>query len=379
MLYVSASKISDLKSLYPNLSKEIDQLYSADPTPTKKYIHWSIKQLKLGFDVQQIIDIIQNFHKYSLKLQNKDINSYSYNSLKNIISGLQDKPPLSIKEIKQSGSYKVYESPNFIVIHPKTKAATHFYASGTRWCITMKDETHFETYVLKGIPIFIIINKSASKSDPMHKIGIALIDEENNTYDAYDALNHLIGIDEVKNNVGPEFNLIQQAIENFNKTSGLNSNAEAINELKHSEDPEIRFKALLASPGKKSEKELNEIYELGINVGYIDILILNANKFPNKQNEIFELAAEGGWTTHLIENANKFPNKQNEIFELAVKKMLFSYLIDNADRFNEPIHSKILDLKKSATAIEFKLIKLANKLNDIGFYQTATKVKRFLH
>ncbi|MGA1024554.1 MAG: hypothetical protein ACO3S8_07725, partial [Aquiluna sp.] len=78
---VSAAKADDLKEKHPELADEIDRLADADPTPTKKYLQWSVGQLKSGAAVEDIIEAVKGYDKALPRLQGKDKDIGSFKTL----------------------------------------------------------------------------------------------------------------------------------------------------------------------------------------------------------------------------------------------------------------------------------------------------------
>jgi hypothetical protein len=108
-----------------------------------------------------LISMVTNFHQYSRNLQNKDINSYTYDSLKNALDPIIIKA--SEKELAKDVE-KIYEDEDWLFISPKTHKASCIYGSNTRWCVTMRnDPQYYQRYTKDGHYLLFVIKKKENK------------------------------------------------------------------------------------------------------------------------------------------------------------------------------------------------------------------------
>lgn len=188
-----ADKVSDLKSQHPNFANEIQLIADEDPTSNKKYLHYAVKQLlNKQAPIGEIIDVIKLFHKFQNKLDVKDINAWNFTDLRDKlfeIRGTKSKRE-ERNEIKTSGAQLVYEDEQCKVLLVKDKAAACFYGSGTKWCITMANESYFEEYQFDNIVFFFILRKDLPKENAYYKVAIAYyrdIDNKVTKHQIFDA------------------------------------------------------------------------------------------------------------------------------------------------------------------------------------------------
>ena len=63
------------------------------------------------------------------------------------------------KRVKKEGAEKVYEDEKWLVVRPLTIEASRLYGSNTKWCVTMRDESHLQVYLDEGCMYYIIDKK----------------------------------------------------------------------------------------------------------------------------------------------------------------------------------------------------------------------------
>ena len=163
-------KVDDLQAKHPDI--DVRSLSVADPSSTKKYLPWMIKQVAVGVDEEEVSRLVKAFDANAQRLSKKDINAYvNVDDLGAALAALPEKSRTKEKRsIKETGSAKVYEDADQVVIRPDTKAAVQQYGSGTKWCITQAKKSHYETYSSSNVVFYFVI----SKSDPGSKIAISI-------------------------------------------------------------------------------------------------------------------------------------------------------------------------------------------------------------
>lgn len=172
---------------YPNISEEnFRQIASADPLTTNlekdklgMYAKWLLhiynkQQLKFEdlYKAQEYIPIFDRLAKAG-KISEKDI--YRYASLaelyKEISPFVNNQPPLSQTEqrqiVKNQEADRLYEDDHFIVVYPRTQAASCLYGQGTQWCTAAKNYNAFHQYNSQG-KLYIIIDKSRKLKYQFH-------------------------------------------------------------------------------------------------------------------------------------------------------------------------------------------------------------------
>lgn len=211
-ILVFAGKVDDLQLKYPEFKDQIKYLSDNDPTGNNKYLDYTVKILvsKQALE-REIVDVIDLFHKNYNKLQNKDINSYkSFTELRDLLFNLDGKKSKTqeTKDIKQTGTEKIYEDDQCVVLLIKNKNAACHYGFGTKWCITMSEEKYYENYIDSNDVFYFIISKNNfanKKMDAIHtentdynKIALDIKRDLNNkviNIECFDAHDNQIGAD----------------------------------------------------------------------------------------------------------------------------------------------------------------------------------------
>jgi hypothetical protein len=137
--------------------------------------------------IEEVIELIKDFNKYSSQFPKKDINQYvSFNELESVINFVRTKN--KDKELEGQAK-KIYEKGNFVVIQPKTEQASCKYGSNTKWCVTSKGSGHFNRYTAGRQGLYFIINKAKSTNKNYSKVAIHFDDSgEMRYWDSQDAL-----------------------------------------------------------------------------------------------------------------------------------------------------------------------------------------------
>jgi hypothetical protein len=143
-----------------------------------KYTDFVLKYLhpnSSADEVEDIVELVKDFDKYSSQFPKKDINQYvSLIELESVVNFVRTKN--KDKELEGQAK-KIYEKGDFVVIQPKTEQASCKYGSNTKWCVTSKGSGHFGRYTAGRQSLYFIINKSKSTSKNYSKIAIHFDDE----------------------------------------------------------------------------------------------------------------------------------------------------------------------------------------------------------
>ena len=181
-LLLVEAKIDDLFSKYcekiqsvgypcDTITKTI--INNLDPTPTKKYLEWIIKNIVLGDDdvnvlyanvSEEILDYLRRFYGLSEKnqIENKDINLYkNFDELVTAVLEAEDRT--SKKSLV--GQYdKLYEDEEYVMVRPLTTEASCKFGVDTKWCIAARMDNAFSRYTEKGQnEFFFVIKKGAGR------------------------------------------------------------------------------------------------------------------------------------------------------------------------------------------------------------------------
>lgn len=152
--------------------------YIESELPHPKYLEFVLNSMccgGYGLDVEQILPLIQNFHRLAERnlIKNKDIYSKEYATpkgsgyvdLSNVYSAVEKatEEELSKEQDKELKGQRdiIYDGPRWRVVVPKSHESSCAYGSGTKWCTTSKrDDSFFKQYTTDGL-LFYLIDKSA--------------------------------------------------------------------------------------------------------------------------------------------------------------------------------------------------------------------------
>lgn len=150
----------------------LDALEQSDPSKKKQYVEWLARQYISGQfrleDYPRINDVLTKFEHIKNKLQQKDINKYTFRSLEDAIdkeynvelaSDSDDKPVVSnnIPDVKV-----LYNGPLGNLSIPETEEASKMLGKGTKWC-TAADKNNMFSYYSNSGPLYIWRDKSGEK------------------------------------------------------------------------------------------------------------------------------------------------------------------------------------------------------------------------
>jgi len=184
--------IAAVKKYFPKVPEEkIQTLIELDPTyqggdNLGKFGKWILGLYNKGQlkdeDFYKVPQYLTTFKDNLKKIQNKDI--MSYKTLPDLAQAIQDyegqkdvSKKQQVKQLKSDEAEKVLETPNWLIIHPKTHKADCYYGANTKWCTASKDnDSWFEEYNAKG-PLFILINKKNGKKYQFHFETLSFMNE----------------------------------------------------------------------------------------------------------------------------------------------------------------------------------------------------------
>lgn len=194
---ISKKEIEQLKQKNPEHIETINELVENDPSDTRKYVLWGLKQVKSGGGLNDILPGIIYFHRNAGKFKNKDINAYNLKRLEDEIKDIESKTfdiGRSAWEKKhKEGGVKLYEDDRFLLMRMDTKEACAIYGKGTRWCITQLGADYFEQYNSTNIIQYFLMDKmrngggggfnkdfNAKVVDNLYKIAFSVIRDNDN-------------------------------------------------------------------------------------------------------------------------------------------------------------------------------------------------------
>jgi GNAT superfamily N-acetyltransferase len=185
---LEASRLDDLKARNPGLTAELDQLEAGDPSSTKKYLAWMLKQVKAKEPIKEVIGLVQQFDKIGHKLSRKDINQYkTLGDLRGEIEGAAPSKGELIRDIKKDADY-LYDDGRFLLVHPKTMAASCHFGRGAKWCISATESrNYFNTYSGRNVFFYFLIDREAKAGGDWSKVAICLNKEDPSYHEYFDA------------------------------------------------------------------------------------------------------------------------------------------------------------------------------------------------
>ena len=206
----------------PELQKTIEQFldHEFNKKTNYKYVNWVLKR---NFDdlgntiisLDNVIDYIEKFDRIRKNLQDKDINQYK--NIQDLIDTLEVYGDTKSEEKTklESGTAKVYEDAEVLIVKPLSQKSSCYYGQGTRWCTSAKQSNQFDNYFGRG-PLYYFIFKNLNKDNDYYKIAIHydVMSNRFKLYDAKDNVNdNLLGF--LKKN--PAFDSVEKDIEKNHK------------------------------------------------------------------------------------------------------------------------------------------------------------------
>ena len=186
--------LQDTKKKYPEMSElgHIDKLSAGDPTGRNKYLRWASQELQRFIEeypigripshdpyISLIGKTLKQFEQQKARLEEKDINGYTLDSLVSALeamgkSGSQKKKEKKIQAREDSAVITLDDediSENMTIIRPLSKEAScHYGAHQTTWCISAtKSENYFDRYTADGQAFYFAFLHNF-KEDPRLKM-----------------------------------------------------------------------------------------------------------------------------------------------------------------------------------------------------------------
>lgn len=210
------NKLNDIRSkLQGHHLSLFDDVLKLKPELPNKYYQWLAKNYSDDADFLpgEVHDMLMKFDdmvkKNNSVLTSKDINSPLYSSLdklKQIIEkGSEIISKTQEKKLVKSGGKTVYSDGKYFVIHPTNVGSACYYGSGTKWCISAKEENMFQNYTDEGVKFVMILDKESTIENPMYKVAIAFLPENKvsnseymtEPYEIYDSTDTLKNIEDI--------------------------------------------------------------------------------------------------------------------------------------------------------------------------------------
>jgi hypothetical protein len=144
----------------------ITTLEQMDPTTNKQYVEWLARQyIKQQFrleDYPRVNDVLVKFEQIKNKLQQRDINQYTFKSLEEVIDKEFNVELTDNNNSDISGAKNLYNGPLGRLDVPRTEEAAKLLGKGTKWCTAAEKNNMFSHYNEKG-PLYVWRDKSGDK------------------------------------------------------------------------------------------------------------------------------------------------------------------------------------------------------------------------
>lgn len=192
---LAASRIEWAKKRFPEFEEQINFLSQNDPSGSNKYVEWGIKQYKNGHDLQEVAGIINAFHKNIQRLQNKNLQSYSFDDLKKTLEDISKKKTRT--DISKEVEKLPLDNDDYELLYIGSWDAAKKYGAGTKWCVTDKgSDDNFNKYGQGfGRFLYFLINKNTDEK-------FAFVQNENSLDAIYNAEDKQIYSKEASNATG---------------------------------------------------------------------------------------------------------------------------------------------------------------------------------
>lgn len=206
-LYLAEGKLDDIyQKYYSKIPFDtFTEIIAADPTtPVRsnevqkpgRFSKWLLDifmkgNLKLEdlYKATQYLDVFMR-HQKKLEISQRNINQYT--SLVDLFAVI--KPYREVQTQSQASASakkdaeKVFENQEWLVIVPKTEAASCYYGKGTEWCTAAeRSDNRFDYYNQYG-PLYINIHKQTQRKYQFHFPNSEFMDENDDTIDLIEFL-----------------------------------------------------------------------------------------------------------------------------------------------------------------------------------------------
>jgi hypothetical protein len=157
-----------------------------------KYADFILRELHPNSDtdeVEKVVELVKDFDRFQQALEYKDINDYDIDGLESIINRHKITSKSQLKKIDSSGTEKLYEDDNILIVRPLTYEASCKYGAGTKWCTAMASEpSYFKSHTREAQALYYIILKKFNKDNKFYKMAVHLTPNTETWYDSTDTV-----------------------------------------------------------------------------------------------------------------------------------------------------------------------------------------------
>jgi len=179
------------------IPKEVfDTFVKKDPSKTKKYIEWMCKQYILNPDKEgHIPDVVRVFDRLANRnlIKEKDIYKYDLKGAeREIARASEEEEEKEYIKRKEKDIEVILDTPEILIVSPKTAEASCKYGKGTRWCTAATASyNYFDSYTDRGVKLYYIVDKENNKK---YAVAVYL----SGTKECYDEKDQPISFSKVK-------------------------------------------------------------------------------------------------------------------------------------------------------------------------------------
>ena len=207
--------LSDESELQEFISRKLEQVEKADPTPNKQYTEWLVRRYIDG-SISRFEDALSTWadflHEYhTLKIHRQlpqqiaDINRFkgrdSALRLMLRINTLYDEfqTARNEKEVMPKGDAKeILNNSEVRIIIPNDEASACYYGQGTQWCTAAKNNNMFGGYSSHNHPLFILLPKNPTHDGEKYQVHLReneWMDEEDTEVGAQEVIERFSNTD----------------------------------------------------------------------------------------------------------------------------------------------------------------------------------------
>jgi len=207
--------LSDESELQEFISRKLEQVEKADPTPNKQYTEWLVRRYIDG-SISRFEDALSTWadflHEYhTLKIHRQlpqqiaDINRFkgrdSALRLMLRINTLYDEfqTARNEKEVMPKGDAKeILNNSEVRIIIPNDEASACYYGQGTQWCTAAKNNNMFGGYSSHNHPLFILLPKNPTHDGEKYQVHLLeneWMDEEDTEVGAQEVIERFSNTD----------------------------------------------------------------------------------------------------------------------------------------------------------------------------------------
>jgi hypothetical protein len=170
--------------------EQYDDILNSLPKKLDKYAGWIGRNINnTKSSINHIVNLINWFENNKNKIDEKDINKYTVDTLQSTFDSIGISKSQKQKEIKGDGSKLIYEDDEYLLYEIYNHEASCYYGSGTKWCITGNNPNNpnggsqsWDMYTEEGAKFMFLIKKNGVMDDIYYKVAIAYIDKDNVRY-----------------------------------------------------------------------------------------------------------------------------------------------------------------------------------------------------